>query len=265
MKGVTLRLLLDEQGLRSQRRRRQCQANRERAPAHRAAPASPGTRAPAATICRGNATRSAVSRVGLGNHAAADPGRDRDSVLRALHASVSPTCARWPTRRVDEVLHLWTGLGYYARARNLHRAAQLIRDQHGGEFPRELDAVDGAAGHRSLDRRRHPRAVPGARHPILDGNVKRVLARHYAHRRRARRQRDAGAALATRRSRTRRPPTWRPTRRPSWISARRCVRAQTALRRVPDRRRLPRAHRRTPGRTAGREARARARAGRSAP
>ncbi len=42
---------------------------------------------------------------------------------------------------IDEVLHLWTGLGYYARARNLHRAAQQVRDTHGGEFPRDYEAV----------------------------------------------------------------------------------------------------------------------------
>src|SRR5690606_34546071 len=42
---------------------------------------------------------------------------------------------------VDEVLHLWSGLGYYARARNLHRAAQQIVEQHGGEFPRTLEEV----------------------------------------------------------------------------------------------------------------------------
>src|SRR5215204_1261601 len=55
--------------------------------------------------------------------------------------------ARFPNARAladasgDEVLHLWTGLGYYARARNLHRAAQRVRDAHGGEFPRTLEAV----------------------------------------------------------------------------------------------------------------------------
>jgi A/G-specific adenine glycosylase len=41
----------------------------------------------------------------------------------------------------DEVLHLWTGLGYYARARNLHRAAQVVRDEHGGIFPTDIEAV----------------------------------------------------------------------------------------------------------------------------
>ncbi|MGH8186202.1 MAG: A/G-specific adenine glycosylase, partial [Steroidobacteraceae bacterium] len=42
---------------------------------------------------------------------------------------------------VDEVLHLWTGLGYYARARNLHRAAQLVVSEHGGKFPESIVAV----------------------------------------------------------------------------------------------------------------------------
>jgi A/G-specific adenine glycosylase len=80
----------------------------------------------------------------------------------------------------DEVLHLWTGLGYYARARNLLRAARVVRDAHGGEFPRDIDAVIGLPG--------IGRSTAGAilalsddqRHPILDGNVKRVLARYHA-------------------------------------------------------------------------------------
>lgn len=78
---------------------------------------------------------------------------------------------------IDEVLHLWTGLGYYARARNLHRAAQHIVAEHGGEFPASLEAVQALPG--------IGRSTAGAilalscsqRHPILDGNVKRVLAR----------------------------------------------------------------------------------------
>ena len=80
---------------------------------------------------------------------------------------------------VDEVLHLWTGLGYYARARNLHRAAQLIVAEHAGEFPQTIEAVQALPG--------IGRSTAGAilalsraqRHPILDGNVKRVLARYF--------------------------------------------------------------------------------------
>ncbi len=82
--------------------------------------------------------------------------------------------------KLDEVLHLWTGLGYYARARNLHKAAQRIMNEHSGKFPRAFDAVAELPG--------IGRSTAGAvltlafdqRHPILDGNVKRVLARYHA-------------------------------------------------------------------------------------
>ena len=81
---------------------------------------------------------------------------------------------------IDEVLHLWTGLGYYARARNLHRAAQQIRDQHQGEFPSTFDDIIALPG--------IGRSTAGAilaqafeqPYAILDGNVKRVLTRLHA-------------------------------------------------------------------------------------
>jgi A/G-specific adenine glycosylase len=79
----------------------------------------------------------------------------------------------------DEVLHLWTGLGYYARARNLHRAAQLIRDRHRGEFPQSLDAAMELPGVGRSTAGAILAISAGARHSILDGNVKRVLARYY--------------------------------------------------------------------------------------
>ena len=80
----------------------------------------------------------------------------------------------------DEVLHLWSGLGYYSRARNLHRAAQIVDTKYGGELPdqiavlRELPGIgrSTAAAILALSR--------GQRHAILDGNVKRVLARVHA-------------------------------------------------------------------------------------
>ncbi|MGB0893767.1 MAG: A/G-specific adenine glycosylase [Parashewanella sp.] len=80
----------------------------------------------------------------------------------------------------DTVLHHWTGLGYYARARNLHKAAQHIRDNYQGVFPTEFDDVVALSG--------IGRSTAGAilslslnKHfAILDGNVKRVLARHGA-------------------------------------------------------------------------------------
>jgi A/G-specific adenine glycosylase len=80
----------------------------------------------------------------------------------------------------DEVLHLWTGLGYYARARNLQKAAQRIRDLHGGRFPRDLDAVQALPGIGRSTAGAILALATGERHPILDGNVKRVLARHGA-------------------------------------------------------------------------------------
>jgi A/G-specific adenine glycosylase len=80
----------------------------------------------------------------------------------------------------DEVLHLWTGLGYYARARNLHRAAQIVRDVHDGSFPRTLAAAMELPGVGRSTAGAILAIATGARHSILDGNVKRVLARFHA-------------------------------------------------------------------------------------
>lgn len=81
---------------------------------------------------------------------------------------------------LDDVLSLWSGLGYYARARNLHAAAVYVAHHHGGEFPREYDQVIALAGiGRSTAGAILAQALD-ARHPILDGNVKRVLARYSA-------------------------------------------------------------------------------------
>lgn len=81
---------------------------------------------------------------------------------------------------VDEVLGLWTGLGYYARARNLHRAAQLTWESHGGELPTTLEALIELPGIGRSTAGAILALALGQRHPILDGNVKRVLARQEA-------------------------------------------------------------------------------------
>ena len=78
---------------------------------------------------------------------------------------------------LDEVLHLWTGLGYYARARNLHAAAQQVVRQHRGSFPQTLEAVQALPGVGCSTAGAILALAHGQRHPILDGNVKRVLAR----------------------------------------------------------------------------------------
>ena len=80
----------------------------------------------------------------------------------------------------DEVLHLWTGLGYYARARNLHKAAQKIRDEHNGEFPDSLESVMALPGIGRSTAGAILSIAKGQKHAILDGNVKRVLSRYYA-------------------------------------------------------------------------------------
>jgi len=93
--------------------------------------------------------------------------------------------ARFPTLQAlaaadqDHVLHIWTGLGYYSRARHLHRAAQHVCEGHAGRFPADIEAVCALPG--------IGRSTAGAilafafdqRHAILDGNVKRVLARYH--------------------------------------------------------------------------------------
>ena len=91
-----------------------------------------------------------------------------------------PTVQALAGASLDEVLHHWSGLGYYARARNLHKAAQQIRDEFGGCLPELFEdlvqlpgiGLSTAGAILSLSR--------GQRHAILDGNVKRVLARYHA-------------------------------------------------------------------------------------
>ena len=80
----------------------------------------------------------------------------------------------------DEVLRLWSGLGYYSRARNLQRAAQLVMDHHGGAFPRALEAIAALPGIGRSTAAAIAAFAYGTRAAILDGNVKRVLARHFA-------------------------------------------------------------------------------------
>ena len=91
--------------------------------------------------------------------------------------------ARFPDVRalaaasVDDVLALWSGLGYYSRARNLHHAAQAIVDVHGGEFPRSSAVLETLPGIGRSTAAAIAAFSFGERVAILDGNVKRVLAR----------------------------------------------------------------------------------------
>ncbi len=91
-----------------------------------------------------------------------------------------PALADLAAAPIDEVLHLWTGLGYYARARNLHKCAQTVMADFHGEFPDDIESLCSLPG--------IGRSTAGAiasitwNKPaaILDGNVKRVLARFFA-------------------------------------------------------------------------------------
>jgi A/G-specific adenine glycosylase len=81
---------------------------------------------------------------------------------------------------VDEVLHHWTGLGYYARARNLHKAAQQICEEHAGKFPKDIKQVIDLPGVGRSTAAAVLALSFDQPHAILDGNVKRVLARYFA-------------------------------------------------------------------------------------
>ena len=91
-----------------------------------------------------------------------------------------PNLERLANADLDEVLSEWTGLGYYARARNLHSAAQRCLRDHDGQLPSDPDLLSGLPG---IGRSTANAIVAQAwnrRAPILDGNVKRVLSRHAA-------------------------------------------------------------------------------------
>ena len=146
-----------------------------------------------ATRCRGRtrATRTAS-------------GCRRSCCSRRRSRPCSPTTSassqRFPTSRalaaapLDDVLALWSGLGYYSRARNLHRCAQVVVAEHGGAFPEQRRRSSPSCPASAA----RPRAAIaafcfGERVAILDGNVKRVLARVLAF--------DGDLAEATRRAR----------------------------------------------------------------
>lgn len=89
-----------------------------------------------------------------------------------------PDVAALAAAPLDDVLALWSGLGYYARARNLHAAARACVEQHDGELPRDFDALLALPGIGRSTAGAILAQAWGERVAILDGNVKRVLCRH---------------------------------------------------------------------------------------
>lgn len=90
-----------------------------------------------------------------------------------------PDIASLATAALDEVMPFWAGLGYYARARNLHRGAQQIMVLHGGIFPKQFDAIHALSGIGRSTAGAISVFAFGEKRAILDGNVKRVFARHF--------------------------------------------------------------------------------------
>ncbi|MBI2802682.1 MAG: A/G-specific adenine glycosylase [Gammaproteobacteria bacterium] len=88
-----------------------------------------------------------------------------------------PDLAALAAAPLDEVLHHWSGLGYYARARNLRRTAIILQREHHGEFPRNLEALIALPGIGRSTAAAILALSFELRHPILDGNVKRLLTR----------------------------------------------------------------------------------------
>ncbi|MDO9052498.1 MAG: A/G-specific adenine glycosylase [Gallionella sp.] len=89
-----------------------------------------------------------------------------------------PTIAALAAASEEQVLAHWSGLGYYARGRNLHRAAQIVEKLHGGEFPCQFDQLLVLPGIGRSTAAAICALAFQQRHAILDGNVKRVLARY---------------------------------------------------------------------------------------
>ena len=91
-----------------------------------------------------------------------------------------PDVATLAAAPLDDVFALWSGLGYYSRARNLHRCAQAVVAEHGGQFPRSSQALATLPGIGRSTAAAIAAFCFGERVAILDGNVKRVLTRALA-------------------------------------------------------------------------------------
>ena len=131
----------------------------------------------AARICRGSAI---VIPTQYGYRKSCCSKLRSPLLFRTLNASLTqfPSISALAQAPTDNVLHLWTGLGYYARARNLHKTAQLIESEHHGQFPQTIEQAVELPGIGLSSAGAILSFAFGQTHSILDGNVKRVLCRH---------------------------------------------------------------------------------------
>ena len=120
---------------------------------------SPGSAATAGTTCRGR-TPAIPTASGSPRSCCSRPRCRPCSATTSASWRASPTCARSPPPALDDVLARWSGLGYYSRARNLHRCAQAVVAEHGGEFPRTQRAARDACPASAA--RPRPRSPPSA-------------------------------------------------------------------------------------------------------
>lgn len=90
-----------------------------------------------------------------------------------------PTVQSLAAAKEERVLKLWEGLGYYSRARNLHRAAKVVANERGGEFPQTAEELQSLPGVGRYTAGAIASIAFGKRVPVLDGNVIRVLSRLY--------------------------------------------------------------------------------------
>ncbi len=90
-----------------------------------------------------------------------------------------PTVASLAAVPIDELLSMWQGLGYYSRARNLHFSAQIIMDNFGGEFPSNYKDIISLKGVGKYTAAAIGSFAFGLPHPVIDGNVIRVLSRYF--------------------------------------------------------------------------------------
>ncbi len=140
--------------------------------------------------------------------------------------------ARFPTVQdlagtpVDEVLHLWTGLGYYARARNLLACAKVLVERHEGDFPAGIEAVTGSPGHRARDGRRDPCFIARRNGIRFWMATPSGCSRGHSGSRAIRDPRRCSRRCGPWPRPVRRTHESRTTRRRSWIWARRSVRAR---------------------------------------
>ena len=110
----------------------------------------------------------------------------QQTTVAAVKSYYQKFLARWPTVRdlatapVDDVMAVWAGLGYYARARNLHRCATVIAHQHGGKFPDREAQLRALPGVGTYTAAAIAAIAFGKQATVVDGNVERVMARLFA-------------------------------------------------------------------------------------